>query len=219
MCESGNTCQTTARRSTLSEWFFAKFWAKTHRSLEAKFRPTKERLFNGISGKVLEIGPGTGSNFQFYPKNIELIAVEPNIHMHPYMKEEAVAQGLNVRIEHAFLEDLNIEDASLDAVVSTLVLCSVRDQEKAIRDILRILKPSGTFYFIEHVAATEGSMMRLAQGIVTPLWKRLADGCHPNRETWRTLEEAGFSKLEFVHEYVKTPFVLTNTLIHGRVTK
>jgi ubiquinone/menaquinone biosynthesis C-methylase UbiE len=84
-------------------------------------------------------------------------------------------------------------------VVSTLVLCSVPQPEATLQEILRILKPGGRFVFIEHVAARRGTRLRAVQNLIQPVWSLVGDGCHPNRETWDTISQAGFAQTEIEH--------------------
>jgi ubiquinone/menaquinone biosynthesis C-methylase UbiE len=87
------------------------------------------------------------------------------------------------------------------------VLCCVPSQKESLNEVLRILKPGGRFLFIEHVAAPKGSRLRRMQNMVTPLWRRLGDGCHPNRETWNELEHAGFGRLDYRRLTAPLPIV------------
>lgn len=155
----------------------------------------KRRLFADLSGTVVEIGPGTGINLPYYPPDIRWIGIEPNPHMHPFIREKAAASRIDVEICTATAADTGLPEASADAVVSTLVLCSVPALEAALTEIKRILRPDGRFYFIEHVAA-QGGWLRTLQNGITPFWRPLADGCHPNRETGSAIERAGFHALQ-----------------------
>jgi ubiquinone/menaquinone biosynthesis C-methylase UbiE len=127
--------------------------------------------------------------------------------MDKYLWKRANALGLQLEIRRGTAEDLPVPDSSADAVVSTLVLCSVSDVAKALAEILRVLKPGGRLVFIEHVAAPRGTWLRRLQTWVKPAWKRLGDGCHPDRETWVALERAGFAKLDYSHFRVSIPLV------------
>ena len=96
-------------------------------------------------------------------------------------------------------ENMHVESDSADFVVSTLVLCSVNDAAAALREILRVLKPGGRFVFVEHVAAPKGSRLRRWQRRLKGLWRRIGDGCEPDRETWKVIEAAGFAEVECEH--------------------
>ena len=84
-------------------------------------------------------------------------------------------------------------------MVGTLVLCSVPRPQESLREILRVLKPGGKFVFIEHVAAPHGTTLRAFQNFIQPLWTLVGEGCRPNRETWETISQAGFAKVEIEH--------------------
>ena len=104
-------------------------------------------------------------------------------------------------------ERLDVEDATADAVVSTLVLCSVADLAAVLKEIRRVLKPGGRFVFIEHVAAPQGTWLRRAQRAFRPLSKTFADGCQPDRETWRAIEAAGFAQVDLEHFRAPAPII------------
>jgi ubiquinone/menaquinone biosynthesis C-methylase UbiE len=168
----------------------------------------KRSLLGHLQGRVLEIGPGAGLNLAYYPKTIEWIGVDLNPFMATYIREEAERLGLtSIDLHTASAEHLDIADNSVDAVVSTYVLCSVEDLEGTLQEILRVLKPGGGFIFIEHVAAPPGTWLRQLQGWIKPVWKVLADGCHPDRETGLALEQAGFQSVEYQTFKVAIPVV------------
>jgi SAM-dependent methyltransferase len=184
-------------------------WALAHFSgiYEKKLAGVKRGLFSDISGTIIEIGPGTGANLSYFSHNVRWIGIEPNPFMDQYLWKRAEALGLQLEIRRGTAEDLPAPDSSADAVVSTLVLCSVGDVAKALSEILRVLKPGGRLVFVEHVAARRGTWLRRFQTWVKPAWKRLGDGCHPDRETWVALERAGFAKLDYSHFRVSIPLV------------
>jgi len=194
-------------------------WVMAHASpyVDAHLRPYKEKLFAGLCGRVLEIGPGTGPNLRYYPSHVHWIGVEPNPFMHRYLRAEVERWGVNATLIRGRAEQLELEDESVDAVISTHVLCTVSDPERALREILRVLVPGGRFLFIEHVAAPRGTRLRRWQQRLCPLWKRLADGCHPDRETDRIIEAAGFERV-FVHR-LSLPFPLVAPHIIGTAIK
>ena len=177
----------------------------------------KRALFAGVHGRVLEIGPGTGPNLRFYPSSIRWIGIEPNPYMYPYLRKAAEEAGLSIEIRSAIAERFDVEDASVDTVVSTLVLCSVRDPARALQEILRVLKPGGRFLFIEHVAAQRGTTLRWVQNLICPFWKKIADGCHPNRETWKMIEQAGFDRVQY--DNFRLPLGPVSTQIAGSATR
>jgi SAM-dependent methyltransferase len=164
----------------------------------------KRALFGDLHGDILEIGPGTGPNLRYFPADVRWVGVEPNPFMYPHLLEAIRAAGRpagQFRIESGDPDGVHLPagDASLDAVVATLVLCSVPDPPASLLEILRVLKPGGRFVFIEHVAARRGSRMRSFQNLIQPLWTLVGDGCHPNRETWESIARAGFARVEIEH--------------------
>ncbi|MBI5671228.1 MAG: class I SAM-dependent methyltransferase [Chloroflexi bacterium] len=168
----------------------------------------KRRLLSNLSGHVLEIGPGTGANFTFLPHDVHWIGIEPNLFMHDHLRTEAQRLALpEIDLRAGTAEQVDVPDSSVDAVISTHVLCSVDDQTQALREIHRVLKPGGRFVFIEHVAAPRGSSGRRAQSILRPVWSFFGDGCHPDRETWAIIENTGFAQVEIEHFHLPYPIV------------
>jgi ubiquinone/menaquinone biosynthesis C-methylase UbiE len=135
------------------------------------------------------------------------MGVEPNPFMQSYLREEADKLGLPIDIRIGTADTLPVPDSSVDVVISTLVLCCVPSPQRCLQEVLRVLKPGGRFVFIEHVAAPRGTRLRSIQNLVTPLWKRLGDGCHPNREIWVDLEHAGFANVTCETITAPTPIV------------
>jgi len=201
-------------RQRIFAWALARFNAKYERFASEY----KQRLFRNLTGTVLEIGPGTGANLGYLrPEKVQWIGVEPNLFMQSYLHNEAKRLGMPIKIQVATGETLPDADESIDAVISTLVLCCVDSQQRALHEVLRVLKPGGKLLFIEHVAAPRGSWLRRIQNLVTPLWKRLGDGCHPNRETGVEVERAGFEKVDY--EKVTAPTFIVSPQIVGVATK
>ena len=180
----------------------------THCADCANMAQLKQSLFADLQGLVLEIGPGAGANLSYYPSEIYWIGIEPNPFMHQYLKQEAERLGLKkIELRLGSAERLDVEDNSIDAVVSTHVLCSVTDLATTLQEIGRVLKPGGRFLFIEHVAAQCGTWTRRIQDGIEPVWKSMFDNCHPNRETWLALEKAGFEIVDRQHFYLSVPIV------------
>lgn len=185
---------------------------------EAQMADQKQALFADLHGNVLEIGPGTGPNLPYYPSDIHWIGIEPNPFMHSYLRREAERLGLDIDLRRGTAERLDVEDNSIDAVVSTLVLCSVDSLAATLQEVLRVLMPGGRFFFLEHVAAPEGTRLRRVQHWVRPLWKILGDGCRPDRETWVALENAGFERVDYQHFRADIPGIVSPQII-GVATK
>lgn len=180
----------------VSKRLFAKLLPTASRAHERLVTDRKRELFASLEDRstVLELGPGTGPNFRYYPPGIQWIGIEPNSHLNEAL--EGAARGFDARILTLEAEAIPLPDASADAVVCTLVLCSVCEPERVLYQALRVLKPGGSFYFLEHVGAPGGSALRLGQRILNPLWRRCADGCHTFRDTAGQLQSAGFARIE-----------------------
>lgn len=184
-------------------------YAVLMRQFETRYEPLvaarKRVLLAPLRGTVLEIGPGTGSNLLFLSNDVRWVGVEPNPHMARYVETKAARLGLEAKLSTGLAEQLPADDESVDAVICSLVLCCVKDPTIVVAEALRVLKPDGRFVFLEHVAAPRGSSTRRRQERIRPVWQRLADGCHPDRETWRTIESAGFRSVELEHFRLNLP--------------
>jgi ubiquinone/menaquinone biosynthesis C-methylase UbiE len=150
-------------------------------------------LVAGLPGQVVEIGAGTGANLPYYRNAERVVATEPDAAMRRRLSARLGSARVPVEMVDAAAEDLPFSDASFDAAVCTLVLCSVADLDRSLAEIRRVLRPSGQLAVIEHVRGDP----RLAkwQDRLTPLWTRIGAGCHPNRDIRAAIELAGF---EFV---------------------
>lgn len=156
-------------------------------------RALREPVLAEARGRVLEIGVGTGANLPHYPGTVEeLVVTDPSPGMLRRTRRRADALGRTVTAVEARAESLPFADASFDTVVSTLVLCSVDDQARALSEIRRVLRPGGRFLFAEHVRSDEPRLARW-QDRLEGVWAFLADGCHPNRDTLAAIERHGFS--------------------------
>ena len=183
---------------SLKQRLFAKFMANQEELSYEYYKEKKKELFSGLFGQVLEVGPGTGVNLGFYPKEIKWVGIEPNQAMHHYLRDNAKEHGIEVELFEGITEEFEIKDNFFDFVVCTLVLCSVSSVSFLLREIHRVLKPGGKFLFIEHVVDNTNTFRRLIQKTVpfTP-WLYFSDGCHPGRDTAKYIEEAGFSKINY----------------------
>lgn len=201
-------------RQRIFAWALARFNAR-YEQFVSKY---KEKLFAEISGTVLEIGPGTGANLRYLASaGVRWIGVEPNPFMDAFLRDEAARLQMPVEVKTGTAETLPAADNSVDAVISTLVLCCVGNQQRSLREVLRVLKPGGKLLFLEHVAGPDGSWLRFVQNLVTPVWKRLGDGCMPNRETWAAIEGAGFERVAY--ERITAPIYIVSPQIVGIAIK
>jgi ubiquinone/menaquinone biosynthesis C-methylase UbiE len=179
----------------------------------------KRDLFKEIEGLVVEIGPGTGVNFQYLPPNITWIGIEPNEAFHEVLQEKAKETGIDAVILTGGASKLPLPADSADVLITTLVLCSVQSPAAVLAEAKRVLKPGGKLIFIEHVAAPPYSFLRSAQNIFNPVNRIIADGCNCNRETWNYLKEAGFTKLELSHHNMPGTLKLHSPHIMGFALK
>ena len=179
----------------LSKRWFA--WAMGH--VAARYddllADRKRDLLGSLDGTIVEIGPGTGTNFRYYPRGVRWIGVEPNPFMLPNLRRKGIEAGINVDVRQEFADAMELADGSADVVVSTAVLCSVHDQAKTLREIRRVLKPGGQLVFLEHVGAGRMTSLRKVQRLIRPVWRCIADGCDPARDTGEAIVEAGFKPI------------------------
>ncbi|MBI2924216.1 MAG: class I SAM-dependent methyltransferase [Verrucomicrobia bacterium] len=201
------------RSGTLRPRLLAFALARFHGRYERLTAERKKALLGDLHGEVVEIGPGTGPNLTFYPADVRWIGIEPNPFMHAHLRAAAEKRGLSVEIRSGTAERIDASTQSVDAVVSTLVLCSVRDVAAVLEEARRVLKPGGRFVFLEHVAAPRGTMLRRVQRLGRPIVEFLGDGCHLDRETWVFIEQAGFTKLDL--EFLRLPLALNGPHISG----
>ena len=197
----------------LSKRWFA--WALCHmaKRYDALLADRKRDLLGNLYGTVVEIGPGTGTNFRYYPGGVRWIGVEPNPYMHSYLRRAGNAAGFAVDVRQSHAENMDLADGFADVVVATAVLCSVRNQSAALQEIRRVLKPGGRFVFVEHVGAGRATSLRKVQRVVRPFWHFIADGCDPVRDTGQAIINAGFEPIHV--ETFKLPLGPVATHIAG----
>lgn len=175
----------------------------------ADFRKLRPALLGNLDGDILEIGPGKGDNLQHYRKSVRWIGLEPNTSRHDQIEEQARRLSRSIRLISGVAERIDLPDASVDAVVGTLVLCNVENQRRALSEIRRVLKPGGRYVFIEHVAAPSGSWTQRAQTLYTFFTSRTS-GCHADRETGPVIEQAGFGAVDL--QRIDLPEILGLTI-------
>lgn len=169
-------------------WFAATYERRGQRRRSDYDRELRQRVAGEASGRVLEIGAGTGFNFPYYSEGAEVVATEPDPQMLRRAEPRAREHGIELRAGAA--ERLPFPDGSFDTVVSTGVFCSVDDPAQALAEVHRVLRPGGTLRFSEHVRAPRPGR-RLMQRTLDPI-HRLVFRCHIGRDTLRFMEETGF---------------------------
>ena len=190
---------------SLYQRFFAHTLAWGDNAQHRLYGEHKRRLFSDLSGTVAEIGPGTGVNVPYLPDGLRWIGLEPNPHMHGYIREQLEGRALDATLRTDPAQATGLPDDSVDAVISTLVLCSVPDVADTLAELRRILRPGGRLLFIEHVAAERHTPLCWFQHGIRPLWKVVADGCRPDRSTATHLQRAGFSAVTFDRFHIGVP--------------
>jgi len=153
----------------------------------------RRRLVEAAYGAVVEIGAGYGATFRFYPAAVTgVLALEPDPTLRGLALAAARTAPVPVTVQDGMAEEVPTADASVDVVVSSLVLCSVADQSVALAEVVRVLRPGGLLLFYEHVRSAH-RVLGAAEDLVTPLWSRMAGGCHPNRDTVAMIAGAGLT--------------------------
>jgi len=170
---------------------FARVYARVGHLMDAEIGDHRRRLLAGLTGRILEIGAGNGLNFLHYPATVtQVLAVEPE----PYLRRLGLAAArqapVPIRVVAGTAEALPAPDASFDAVVASLVLCTVADPDQALAEVRRVLRPGGMLRFYEHVRASDPRLARWQDRLERP-WGWLVGGCHPNRDTVAAITAAG----------------------------
>jgi ubiquinone/menaquinone biosynthesis C-methylase UbiE len=175
----------------------------------------RKTLLGRVAGHVIEIGGGTGANLPFYGDAVEeLVITEPEEPMARRLERKLADYSLPARVVRARAEELPFEDQSFDFAVSTLVLCTVDDPKRALEEIHRLLKPNGQLLFVEHVRADEPRLARW-QDRLHGVQFRFAYGCHCNRRTLESIENAGFSVAELTRDRMRKVPPIVRPLIVG----
>jgi SAM-dependent methyltransferase len=155
-------------------------------------REHRRRLVAGLSGTVLEVGAGHGASFALYPRTVgRVVALEPESTLRAHAVRAAQTAPVSVSVVAGTAEQPPVAAGTLDAIVFSLVLCSVPDQRTALGASFSALRPGGVLAVYEHVRS-QRRVLGLLEDAVAPAWARLAAGCHPNRDTVAAVRQAGF---------------------------
>jgi ubiquinone/menaquinone biosynthesis C-methylase UbiE len=174
-----------------SAFFAARYDSATHFAETQVLGRRRAALLSGLQGRVLDVGAGTGANLPYFPPSCTVTAVEPDANMRKRLEAKLSTARADVRIDDGGADRLPAADSSVDAVVYTLVLCTVPDQATALAEARRVLKPGGKLLFLEHVRGF-GAHAKV-QDLVRPVWRFVAQGCNPNRDTVGAMAAAGFT--------------------------
>jgi ubiquinone/menaquinone biosynthesis C-methylase UbiE len=201
--------------SRFTAFVYDRFMRNMEQACGARWR---DELLAGVGGSVLEIGAGTGKNLEHYRSAAieDLTLAEPDPHMRRRLAATLARSPLaaRARIVDWRAEAVALAAASVDAVVCTLVLCSVRSQAAVLAEAHRVLRPAGRLVVLEHVASPDPR--RLAwQRRLDPVWSRVADGCHVARDTARAIEDAGFAFEILTRESARKALPIVRPTIRG----
>lgn len=174
---------------------FSRLYARASVAMESNgMAELRDELLAGLRGEVVEVGAGNGLNFAHYPATVgRVIAVEPEPYLRELATTAAAAAPVAVSVLPGTAEELPLPDASVDAAVGCLVLCSVDDPTVALSELRRVLRPGGELRFLEHTIADAPWLRRVQRVADATLWPQLAGGCHTSRDHIAAITAAGFS--------------------------
>jgi len=187
----------------LNDWFFS----LVDRYMDIHYGERKQALLEDHPETLVEIGAAYGANFRYLRPGTKVIAIEPKSSFNALLKRRAKRFGIEVEIHNYGAENMNIESESVEMVIGSLVLCTVKTPVKVLFEIKRILKKEGKYVFIEHVKADRHSWVCKVQHFVKKPWKWFFDGCHVTRQTGRIIHNSLFSSVELEEFESKTIFV------------
>jgi ubiquinone/menaquinone biosynthesis C-methylase UbiE len=175
---------------------------------QSTFAPYRRKAAGGATGRVLEIGVGSGLNLPLYQSASHVIGLDPSAKLIAMARTSTRALDLPIELVEGLAEAIPLPDQSVDTVVSTWTLCSIPDVMRALGEMRRVLKPGGRLIFAEHGQSPDAGVMRW-QNRLTPLWKRIAGGCHLNRPIERLIRDADFEIERIETGYMTGPKPMT----------
>ncbi len=179
---------------TVDNPFFARLWTVMSAHETDAIRRLRRENLAGLSGRVLEVGAGTGTNFEFYPDTVtEVVAVEPERRLAELAQQAAATAPVPVTVTTDTVEHyLSSGSEPFDAAVCSLVLCSVEEPESVLRELHSLLRPGGELRYLEHIASS-GARARLQKFADATFWPRLFGNCHTHRHTEQIIADSGFT--------------------------
>jgi SAM-dependent methyltransferase len=198
--------------------FNSAFFSIMGGNINWNMRRGKAKAFADLPSEVVELGAGTGANLRYLPAGARLIAIEPNPYMHARLRRAARRRHVDLELRTVVGESIDLPDASVGTVISSLVLCTVTDPAAVLAEIRRILVPGGRFSFAEHVVAKPRTPTRLLQRIVRRPWAWAFEGCSCERDLASLIAAAGFATVDLTPYRIHSPFVPFNTHIAGTAT-
>ena len=159
---------------------------------QATLVPYRRRVIAGATGRVLEIGFGSGLNLQFYGSGVsEVVGLEPSAKLLSMARRSVASTSRNAELLEASAEAIPLDDHSVDTVVTTWTLCTIPDVTRALKETRRVLKTDGRLLFVEHGRSPDAGVRRW-QDRLNPLWRPIAGGCHLNRPIADVITQSGF---------------------------
>ncbi len=206
-------------RSPLRSRLEAALLAQAAQAEPAEVVRRKAEVIGGMSGTVMEIGPGPGTNMRYYAPGTRVLAVEPNPAMHPRLQAQAAAHDIELSVMSCHAEQTPLADASVDGVVGTLVLCGVDRPADVVAEVRRVMRPGSHYLVYEHVKAPTGTLTRRGQQLLWGPHRWLFNGCEVDRDTGVLLQSVGFAELDVQHIDAGLATAHTRTRIMGVATR
>lgn len=215
MSVTTHTYETNRFRGPFNAFFFAMMGGY----LDLLLRHRKKRFFADLPDELVELGPGIGANFKYLRPGTRVVAIEPNEAMHARLRARADKHGIHLDLRGIVGEKLDLPSGSAHAVLSSLVLCTVKDPAQVVAEVRRVLRPGGKYVFIEHQAAKDSKFLRAIQRWVRRPWAWVFEGCSCERDLTHVITQAEFASVELEEYRIHSPFLPFNTQLAGSAIK